>query len=189
MTKRIIVAITGASGAVYGIRTLEILRELGYETHLLLSRTARIVLTQETGRSPEEILALASRTYDPEDLTAAVASGSFLTDGMIVAPCSIKTLSAIANSYSADLISRAADVCLKEGRPLLLMVRETPLHRGHLRLMDLAAQAGAMIFPPMPGFYNSPKEIRDIVDDSVGRALARMGIANSSYRPWKEDET
>jgi flavin prenyltransferase len=188
MAKRIIVAITGASGAVYGIRALEILRTAGHETHCVVSRTARLVIPQETGRSVDDVLALASRTYDPLDVSAVIASGSFPTDGMIVAPCSIKTLSAIANSHSADLISRAADVCLKEARPLVLMVRETPLHRGHLRQMDLAARAGAVIFPPVPAFYNHPQRIEEIVDDSVGRALARLGIENDAYRPWTGGE-
>lgn len=185
MAKRIIVAITGASGACYGIRALEILRAAGHETHCIVSRTARLVIPKETGRPVDDILAQGSFTYDPQDLTAVIASGSFPTDGMIVAPCSMKTLSAIANSYSADLISRAADVCLKEGRPVVLMVRETPLHRGHLRQMDLAAEAGAIIFPPIPAYYNHPLRIEDIIDDTVGRALARMGIENDAYRPWK----
>lgn len=184
MTKRIIVAITGASGACYGIRALEILRAQSHETHCVVSRMAGGIIHQETGRSPENVRALASFSYDPLDLAAPIASGSFPADGMLIAPCSIKSLSAIANSYSATLISRAADVCLKEGRPLVLMVRETPLHRGHLRLMALAAEAGAVIFPPIPAFYGNPKTIADIVDASVGRALARLGIENDAYPKW-----
>jgi flavin prenyltransferase len=184
MAKRIVVAITGASGAVYGIRLLEILRELGHETHAIVSQMARTVIPQETGRSADDVRALASHAYEPSDLTAPIASGSFPLDGMIVAPCSIKTLSAVANSYAADLIVRTADVCLKEGRPLVLMVRETPLHRGHLRLMAQAAEAGAVIFPPVPAFYNRPERIEEIVDDSVGRALVRLGIENNAYRKW-----
>lgn len=187
MAKRIIVAITGASGVRYGIRTLEILRALSHETHCIVSRAAQDVIAQETGRTAEEICALADHSYDPLDLGASIASGSSPVDGMIIAPCSIKTLSAIANSYSADLISRAADVCLKEGRPLLLMVRETPLHPGHIRLMAQAADAGAILFPPIPLFYGNPQTVDEIVDASVGRALARLGIANDSYPKWTSE--
>ncbi len=185
MTSRIVVAITGASGALYGIRTLEILRSLMIETHLIISEAARRMMERETGRSAEKISALASTTYPPDDIQAPIASGSFPVDGMIVAPCSIKTLSAIANSYTSDLISRAADVCLKEGRPLVLLVRESPLHLGHLRLMTQAAESGAVICPPIPIFYGQPQTVADIVDASVGRALARMGIENTFYPVWK----
>ena len=184
MTKRIIVAVTGASGAIYGIRTLEILRALGVETHLIISQAAQRTMGQETGRTAGEIGALAAFTYGSDDIGAPIASGSFSVDGMLVAPCSIKTLSAIANSYTADLITRAADVCLKEGRPLLLLVRESPLHIGHLRLMTQAAEAGAIICPPVPVFYGRPQTVIEIVDASVGRALARMGIANDAYPKW-----
>jgi 4-hydroxy-3-polyprenylbenzoate decarboxylase len=185
MSRRIIVALTGASGARYGIRALEILRSLSHETHCVVSRAACGIIRAETGRSPEEVRALASFSYDPLDLDAPISSGSFAVDGMLVAPCSIKSLSAIAHSYAATLISRAADVCLKEGRPVVLMVRESPLHRGHLRLMALAAEAGAVIFPPVPVFYGNPQSIDDLVDASVGRALARLGIANDAYPQWK----
>jgi 4-hydroxy-3-polyprenylbenzoate decarboxylase len=188
MVKRIIVAITGASGVQYGIRALEILRMLSYETHCIVSRAAQGIIEQETGKSPDEVRALASFSYDPLDLNAPVASGSFPVDGMIIAPCSIKTLSAVANSYAADLIARAADVCLKEGRPVVLMVRESPLHRGHLRLMASAAEAGAVIFPPIPVFYGNPKTIGDIVDASVCRALARLGVVNDKYPKWRGGE-
>jgi 4-hydroxy-3-polyprenylbenzoate decarboxylase len=184
MSKRIIVAITGASGAIYGIRTLEILRSLSVETHLIISDAARRILERETDRSAGDVSGLASMTYPPDEIHASIASGSFPVDGMIIAPCSIKTLSAVANSYTPDLISRAADVCLKEGRPLVLLVRESPLHAGHLRLMQEAAEAGAVIFPPVPVFYGHPQTIRDIVDASVGRALARMGIENDFYPRW-----
>ncbi len=186
MSRQIIVAITGASGAIYGIRALEILRSLGHETHLIVSAAARHTVAQETGRTAGDIGALASFTYDPADTGASIASGSFPIDGMLVAPCSIKTLSAIANSYTADLIPRAADVCLKEGRPLVLMVRESPLHIGHLRLMTLAAEIGAVICPPIPTFYGNPQSVGDIVDASVGRALARLGIDNDAYTKWGE---
>jgi 4-hydroxy-3-polyprenylbenzoate decarboxylase len=184
MNLRIIVAITGASGAVYGIRALEILRSLSVETHLVISAAARRIVEPETGRNTAGVEKLASTVYSPDQIHAPIASGSFPVDGMIVAPCSIKTLSAVANSYTSDLISRSADVCLKEGRPLILMVRESPLHAGHLRLMQEAAAAGAVIFPPVPVFYGNPQTVADIVNASVGRALARMGIENDFYPRW-----
>jgi 4-hydroxy-3-polyprenylbenzoate decarboxylase len=182
--KRVILAITGASGAIYGLRTLETLHKLGLETHLIISPMGRRVLAEETGTSPEAASKFADVVYQPDDLGAAIASGSFRTKGMLVVPCSIKTLSGIANSYAENLIQRAADVCLKEGHPLLLAVRETPLHAGHLRLMAQAAAAGAVIFPPIPAFYNGPATIADLVDVSVGRMLARIGIENDLYRSW-----
>ena len=182
--KRIILAITGASGAVYGLRTLKALTSLGIEVHLVISQTGSWVLKEETGMAIEDISRLASRTYQPDDLYAPIASGSFHTNGMLVVPCSIKSLSGIANSYADNLILRAADVCLKEGRPLLLAVRETPLHAGHLQLMSQAAQAGAVIFPPVPAFYHPPKSVQDLVDATVGRMLARIGIENNLYQPW-----
>jgi 4-hydroxy-3-polyprenylbenzoate decarboxylase len=184
MNKPIIVAITGASGAIYGIRALEILRSIDREVHLVVSAAAQQTIKQETGRSVSEINQLASAAHDPIDIGAPIASGSFPTSGMLVAPCSIKTLSAIANSYAVDLVSRAADVSLKEGRPLALMVRESPLHIGHLRLMTRAAEAGAVICPPIPTFYGHPKTVDDIIDASVGRVLARMGIENGAYPRW-----
>jgi 4-hydroxy-3-polyprenylbenzoate decarboxylase len=182
----LIIAITGASGAVYGCRALEILCDLKIETHLILSATAKITIQKETQFQVHDVEALASVVYDPMDITASIASGSFPVLGMLIAPCSIKTLSAIANSYAADLISRAADVCLKEGRPLVLMVRETPLHRGHLGLMVKAAELGAVIFPPVPAFYGHPQTIDDIVTNSIGRALARLGFDNNAYPRWME---
>ena len=185
MTRRIVVAITGASGVVYGIRTLEILRSLSVETHLVVSAAACRILERETGRSADDVKGLASQVYRPEEIHAPIASGSFAVDGMLIAPWSIKSLSAVANSYTPDLISRAADVCLKEGRPLVLLVRESPLHAGHLRLMQEAAAAGAIIFPPIPVFYGNPQSIMDIVDASVGRALARMGVENAYYPRWQ----
>ncbi len=184
MNRRIIVAITGASGSVYGIRTLEILRSLSVETHLVISDAARRIIEPETGRSAADTEELASFVYPPDEIHAPIASGSFPVDGMIVAPCSIKTLSAVANSYTSDLISRSADVCLKEGRPLVLLVRESPLHAGHLRLMQEAAAAGVVIFPPIPVFYGNPQTVAQIVDASVGRALARIGIENDFYPRW-----
>ena len=185
MTKRLIVGITGASGVIYGIRALELLKSTEIETHLILSAAAKATIAQETDWKVSAVEALAAAKYDHRDVGAAIASGSFATMGMMIAPCSIKTLSAVANSFSADLLSRAADVCLKEGRPLLLVVRETPFHLGHLRLMTQAAEAGAIIFPPAPAFYSRPKSIDDIVNATVGRALARLGIENVAYTEWK----
>jgi flavin prenyltransferase len=184
-SNRLVVAITGSSGAALGIRLLQALRDSEIETHLILSPAARLTIAQETPLSAEQVEALADVVYPYRDIGAALASGSFATRGMVVIPCSIKTLSAVANSYSSDLISRAADVTLKEGRPLLLVVRETPLHRGHLRLMDLAARAGAIIFPPVPVFYAHPASIDDVVGGLVGRVLARLGIDNDLYSEWQ----
>ena len=185
VSPRVIVALTGASGAILGVRALERLRALGVETHLVLSAAARITIAQETDRKVSDVLALAHTSYDPRDIGATIASGSYPVLGMIVIPCSIKTLSAIANSYADDLIVRAADVTLKEGRPLVLVVRETPLHRGHLRLMDLAARAGAVIFPPVPAFYQRPATLDEMVDQTVARALQRLGIRDTGVQPWK----
>ncbi len=185
--KRLIVAITGASGTIYGIRTLELLRLLSFETHLILSSTARLIIMKETTHQVADVESMATLVHDPLDFTAPIASGSYITQGMIIAPCSIKTLSAIANSYSADLISRAADVCLKEGRPLLLMVRETPLHKGHLELMRMCLEMGAILFPPVPAFYGHPKTIDDLVNATVGRALFRLGIQNDWYPQWEAE--
>jgi 4-hydroxy-3-polyprenylbenzoate decarboxylase len=185
MPDRLIVAITGASGAIYGLRALQLLKAAKIETHLIISATARTIIEQETDWKVSAVEALASALYTPDDSGAALASGSFQTKGMLVAPCSIKTLSAVANAYAGDLIARAADVCLKEGRPLLLMVRETPLHRGHLRLMLQAAEAGAILFPPAPAFYGHPQTLDDLVNGTVGRALARLGIENEAYPRWQ----
>lgn len=189
--RRLIVALSGASGQVYGIRLLEVLRRAraagqpdAIETHLVVSDAARITIAQETDLTPRQVEALADRVYRSRDIGAAIASGSFSTLGMVVAPCSIKTLSAIATGYSADLASRAADVQLKEGRPLLLLVRETPLHLGHLRIMTQAAEAGAIIMPPVPAFYSRPQTLDDIVNGTVGRMLARLGIENELYHRW-----
>jgi 4-hydroxy-3-polyprenylbenzoate decarboxylase len=181
----LVVGITGASGVILGIRLLELARQLDLETHLILSPSAKVTIAQETSWKISDVVALADVTYNHQDIGAAIASGSFNTQGMIIIPCSIKTLSAVANSYTDELISRAADVTLKEGRPLILVVRETPLHRGHLRLMNLAAEAGAVIFPPMPAFYAHPQSVDDIVDNIVGRVLARLGIANDRYTEWQ----
>ncbi|NLN70557.1 MAG: UbiX family flavin prenyltransferase [Chloroflexi bacterium] len=183
--KRIILAITGASGAIYGLRALEVLNTLDVEVHLVISPLGARVIQEETETTAEEAARLAARSYRPDDLAVPIASGSFYVDGMLIAPCSIKTLSAVANSYADSLISRAADVCLKEGRPLLLAVRETPLHSGHLDLMSRATQAGAIIFPPVPAFYSQPKTVDELVNITVGRMLARLGIDNKAYTPWQ----
>lgn len=185
MTPPLIVALTGSSGAILGVRALEILRECGVPVHLVISRAAARTLAFETGRALDEVAGLAERAYDPEDISAPVASGSFPARGMLIAPCSIKTLSAVANSYAADLIARSADVTLKEGRPLLLAVRETPLHRGHLRLMDLAARSGAILFPPVPAFYAHPTSLDEMVNHLAGRMLARLGIPNPYAPVWR----
>jgi 4-hydroxy-3-polyprenylbenzoate decarboxylase len=188
MPKRIILAITGASGAILGIRTLELLKEAGLETHLIISRAAQQTITGETDWIVEDVKALASMCYEPHDIGARIASGSFVTEGMLVVPCSIKTLSGIANSYADNLIVRAADVCLKEGRKLLLVVRETPLHAGHLRLMRQATRAGAVIFPPVPVFYGKAQTVDELISNLAGRILLRMGIENDGFYLWKGNE-
>jgi 4-hydroxy-3-polyprenylbenzoate decarboxylase len=185
LPRRLIVGMSGASGVILGIRLLEVTRQLGIETHLVMSPAARATIAQETDWKVSSVTALASVSHNYADIGASIASGSFPTLGMVVIPCSIKTLSAIANSYSSDLLARSADVALKEGRPLLLVVRETPLHRGHIRLMDLAAKAGAVIFPPVPAFYTRPQSLEDLIDNTVGRVLARMGIENDRYVQWQ----
>ncbi len=185
LPKRLVVGITGASGVILGIRLLEVLRPTPIETHLVLSPAARATIAQETNWKASAVQDLASRHYNYQDIGAAIASGSYQTTGMVVIPCSIKTLSSIANSYANDLVTRAADVTLKEGRPLLLVVREAPLHTGHLRLMTLAAEAGAIIFPPVPAFYARPMSMEAMVDNIVGRVLARLGIENEWYMEWK----
>src|SRR6516225_65233 len=183
--KRIVVAITGASGAIYGIRTLEILRERSdTETHLVISDSGRATIAQETRRSIEEVRSLADVVHPFRELGASIASGSFRTDGMLVAPCSIRTLSAIANCATGDLVSRAADVVLKERRRLVLLVRETPLHAGHLRLMLQATENGAIVMPPVPAFYAEPASIEDLVDHTVGRALDLLGIDTELVSRW-----
>ena len=175
--KRIIVGISGASGVIYGIRLLEIMRESSdVETHLVLSSAARRTVGLETDWSVERVEALAHRTYRAADIAAAISSGSFRAAGMIVAPCSIRTLSGIATSFSDNLLLRAADVMLKERRKLVLMVRETPLHLGHLRLMAQAAEIGAVIMPPVPAFYHRPTTLEAIVDQTVNRALDMMDV-------------
>jgi 4-hydroxy-3-polyprenylbenzoate decarboxylase len=185
MTQRLIIALSGASGQIYGVRLLEILRHSSsIETHVVMSQAAAITMAQETSYTPKDVATLADVFYRPSDIGAAIASGSFDTMGMIVAPCSIKSLSSIAYSYDADLITRAADVQLKEGRPVLLVVRETPLHLGHLRLMMRATEIGCTIFPPVPAFYSRPRSIDEMVDNTCGRILARIGVPNDRYQEW-----
>lgn len=184
MSLPLIVAITGATGVVYGVEMLRALKELGQETHLILSQAACMNLSIETDYSLDEVRSLANVVYNNKDVGAAVASGSFRTRGMIVAPCTIKTLSAIANSFTHNLITRAADVTLKERRTLVLMVRETPLHKGHLDLMSRAADCGAVILPPMPAFYHQPETILDIIHQSIGKALDQVGIEHNLFKRW-----
>jgi 4-hydroxy-3-polyprenylbenzoate decarboxylase len=184
--QRLVVGISGASGAILAVRLLEVLALMDeIETHLIVSPAARLTIRDETGRSVKDVEALADAVYKPQDVGAAIASGSFSTGGMVVVPCSIKTLSAVAHSFAGDLLARAADVTLKEGRPLLLVVRETPLHLGHLRLMVQAAEIGAIIFPPVPAFYARLSSIEEMVDNTVGRVLARLGIDNELYVKWE----
>lgn len=175
--KRLIVGISGASGVVYGIRLLEILRGVdGVETHLVMSPAARRTLALETDFSVEQVEALADRVYQPKDIAAAISSGSFRSVGMVVAPCSMKTASGIASSYSDNLLLRAADVMLKDRRRLVLLVRETPLHLGHLRTLVQLAEMGAVVMPPVPAFYHRPKSLGDVIDQTVNRTLDLLDI-------------
>jgi 4-hydroxy-3-polyprenylbenzoate decarboxylase len=188
MSKRIIVAISGASGVIYGIKTLQILQPTDIETHLIVSGAGKRNITLETAYTVQQVLAMADRVYDNQDMGAAPASGSFQVDGMLVVPCTIKTLSGIATSYTENLIVRAADVALKEKRKLVLVVRETPLHQGHLRLMTMAARNGAHILPPMPAFYHLPKTIDDIIHQTIGKMFDFMGIEHALFKRWDPRE-
>ncbi len=183
--QRLVVGITGASGSVYGIRLLEILRDTPVETHLVLSEAAKRVIELETGQSAKQVEALADFSHDNEDFGAPISSGSFLSLGMIVAPCSIKSLSAIAHCSNNTLLSRAADVSLKERRKLVLVVWETPLHLGHLRLMTQVTEYGAVVLPPAPGFYHEPKTVGDIVDQTVGKCLDQFSFDHELFRRWQ----
>jgi 4-hydroxy-3-polyprenylbenzoate decarboxylase len=183
---RLVVGISGASGVILGIRLLELLKSIPVETHLVITLAAQDAILRETDWKIKDVLALADMFYDIRKVSSQISSGSFMTMGMVVIPCSIKTLSAIANSYNADLLVRAADVTLKESRPLILVVRETPLHYGHLRLMSMAAQSGAVIFPPVPAFYARPGNVQDIIDNLVGRILRRIGIENEFIKEWRD---
>jgi len=182
---RLIVAITGSSGAIYGIRLLEVLRDQRrIETHLVLSKGGKLTIGLETGRSVREVESLADVVHSDQNLAASIASGSFRTAGMIVAPCSMKTLSGIVHSYADTLVVRAADVALKERRMLVLMPRESPMHAGHCRLLLQAAEMGAVIAPPMPAFYNAPRTIDDIIDHSIGRVLDLFGLDSGLVKRW-----
>jgi len=182
--RRIVVGISGASGALYGVRALELLRDAGVETHLILSRAASLTLSQETGLKPAELAARASVTYAVQDVGAAIASGSFVIDGMLIAPCSVRTLSEIVTGVTSSLLTRAADVSLKERRRLVLMVRETPLHLGHLRSMVAATEMGAIILPPVPMLYTQPVSIDAMVTHTVARALEVLGVENVAVARW-----
>ena len=184
--KKIVVGITGATGVVYGVRLLEVLRDLEIEAHAIISDAAKKNIMIETAFSVEEVESLAYRAYDTHNLAAAVSSGSFRTDGMVIAPCTVKTLSGVANSYNDNLIVRAADVALKEKRRLIVVVRETPLHKGHLELMSKIADMGAVVLPPVPAFYHGPQTIQDLIDHIVGKILDLMDVEHDLFRRWGE---
>lgn len=184
--KRLIIGMSGASGLIYGIRMLEVLKpDPGIETHLVMTASARLNISLETDWQIDQVLAMADQVHSVKDLAASIASGSFRTDGMIVAPCSMKTLSAIVNSYADNLLTRAADVVLKERRRLVLMPRETPLHAGHCELMLKACQIGAIIAPPMPALYIKPQSIDDLINHSVGRVLDLFDIDSGLVKRWQ----
>jgi 4-hydroxy-3-polyprenylbenzoate decarboxylase len=185
---RLVVGISGATGVIYGIRILEVLNSLGVETHLVMSDAGQRTIELETNYTVEFVKALANRVYPILDIGAAISSGSFKTDGMIIAPCSIKSLSALANSYNENVLVRAADVALKEKRKLVMVVRETPLHVGHLRLMTTAAEMGAVLLPPMPAYYNLPKTIDDIINQTVGKVLDQYGLEHNLFTRWEGAE-
>lgn len=185
---RIIVGISGASGAIYGIRLLEELQKAGIETHLIISQWAAETIRHETDYTVKQVEALASVVYDTRDQGAAISSGSFRTAGMVVAPCSMKTLAAIAHGYADSLIPRAADVCLKERRKLVLLPRETPLSPIHLENMLTLARMGVVTMPPVPAFYHRPQTVAEIVDQTVARALDQLGVEHNLSRRWKEDQ-
>jgi 4-hydroxy-3-polyprenylbenzoate decarboxylase len=182
--RRVVVGISGASGAIYGVRLLHLLRELGIESHVVVSRSAQVTLTQELDLRLADVQALADVCYPNADIGAAISSGSFRVDGMIVAPCSIKTLSEVATGCTSSLLSRAADVVLKERRRLVLMVRETPLHAGHIRSLAAVTDAGAIVYPPVPAFYAKPATLEEMVDHTLGRVLDLFDIDARTVRRW-----
>lgn len=183
---RLVVAITGATGSIYGIRLLEVLRGYGeMETHLVISRPGKRTIVEETDWSIAEVEGLATHRYESNDIGAAIASGSFRTAGMVVAPCSIKTAAAVASCYADNLVARAADVTLKEGRPLIMLVRETPLHVGHLKCLLALAEMGAVVLPPMPAFYNRPRDLDDVVNHTIARVLDRLGLPQTLVPEWR----
>jgi 4-hydroxy-3-polyprenylbenzoate decarboxylase len=182
--KRLIVGISGASGAIYGIRLLQLLKETDVQTHLIISRTARVTIATETDLTVGDVEALANIVYSNQDFGAACSSGSFQTLGMVIAPCSVKTMAEIATGVTANLISRAADVALKERRRVVLMLRETPLHLGHIRSMAAVTEAGAIVYPPVPAFYSKPQNLTEMVDHSLGRVLDLFGLDLDIVRRW-----
>ncbi|UCF91169.1 MAG: UbiX family flavin prenyltransferase [Desulfobacterales bacterium] len=186
MAKRLIVGISGASGVIYGVRMLSLLQDTEFETHLIISAAGKLNIEIETHYRVCDVQAMADYVYDHQDLAAAIASGSYVTEGMVVVPCTIKTLSGIANSYTENLLTRAADVTLKEKRKLVLVVRETPLHKGHLRLMTLAADLGAHILPPVPSFYHRPQSIDDIINQTIGKIFDFLNIEHHLFMRWGE---
>lgn len=181
---KIVVGMTGASGVIYGIRLLESLKKLDVETHLVISPSAEKTIAIETQFTIDQVRALASKNYDYHNVGAAIASGSFLVEGMVVVPCSVKTLSGIANSYNDNLLVRAADVSLKEKRRLVLVIRETPLHLGHLRLMTSVSEIGATILPPVPAFYHHPQSLDDIINQTAGKILDQFRLENQLFNRW-----
>jgi len=182
---KLIIGITGASGVIYGIRLLEVLSEMkGIETHVILSEAGKQIIEHETDRRPDEVEKLADFSYKVDEIGARLASGSFLRDGMVIAPCTIKTMSALANSYTNNLMTRSGDVTLKERKKLVLLVRETPLHIGHIRNMERLTEMGATIMPPVPAFYHKPESIIDIVDHTIGKVLDLFGIEHSLVPRW-----
>ncbi len=185
-TRRLVIGISGASGVIYGVRLLELLRETDIETHLVMSRSAQVTLAHETDRKVADVAALADVTYQPQDIAAAISSGSFRTLGMIVAPCSMRSLAEIATSATSSLLTRAADVALKERRRVVLMVREAPLHLGHLRAMAAVTEIGAVVYPPVPAFYAKPQSIAAMVDHTLGRVLDLFGIDLGIAVRWGE---
>ena len=184
---RIIVGITGASGSVYGIRLLGVLRTYEkVETHLVITDTGKKTIQLETTKKVEEVETLAHHVYDNQDLAAPITSGSFRTEGMVIIPCSVKTLSGIAHSFNTNLLIRASDVMLKEKRKLIIGCRETPLHLGHLRLLTQLSEMGAIILPPIPAFYHHPQNIQNIIDHSIGKVLDQLGLEHQLFKRWKE---
>jgi 4-hydroxy-3-polyprenylbenzoate decarboxylase len=186
MAERLVIGLSGASGVIYGIRLLEALKDLEIESHLVMTKPAQMTIAYETDMTPKQVAAKADHTHAIDDIGAPIASGSFKTGGMIVAPCSVRSMSEIATGVTSNLLTRAADVMLKERRPLILMVRETPLHLGHLRTMTSLTEMGAIILPPVPAFYAEPKTLSDLVDQMVGRALDLVGLDWPMPR-WGED--
>ncbi len=185
---RLIIGISGASGVIYGIRLLQILRNTPFETHLVISRAAEIALAHETSRKLAEVKAMADVHYAANDIGAAISSGSYRTSGMIIAPCSIRSMSEIASGVTSTLLTRAADVVLKERRRLVLMVRETPLHTGHLRTMLALSEMGAIIAPPVPAFYAAPQSVDEMIDQTVGRVLDLFDIDTGLVRRWRDPD-